>query len=552
MDSKKKEELNDKLLILKEFIKEGKLKVFDSLEVSKSLERVQFGADGMVDPSTVDGRVRALANAVTFFKHQEELKKIPLLDIQREYFEILETFFGTPFAEMKKHKLTPHQIAKSVASKASIVKALSNDAPNFKKGMIDFWDSCGPVVEAHIHSMNGLKTIYGGDFFPSYQKNMLSTSGLYADTTILPDPLFRALSMVEFIKPYRAVYYLTKHALSALAIKDLVLANVNPPIAIIAPDYFGLDNNVTGFIKAVGESDVQMHIEKIFGVKFQNYTELNQFLKNIVSVNDLISLAKIPDRLFFDTDWKELSVEERLKKHRELTFDEISVPALSPISIGEEIQATSVGRMMQINDTIFKAKRFGGVPLIEAPTSWQYFIWKYEYDQQRSQEFNKDLKNLLIVNSLESKQLAWLGNVPYEALIKLRKEGALSEMRSIFGRGISEITTANEKSYNEVVKDVISNIDGAFKEHKSKIEELSNGKKKFFGFDVAPWVVNGGIAVAATLIGNIPLGLMAAGINIFGTSSGRDLWKRGKEILTSQQVLEKSPVGILFNAYEKK
>ena len=38
------------------------------------------------------------------------------------------------------------------------------------------------------------------------------------------------------------------------------------------------------------------------------------------------------------------------------------------------------GRMAQATDISWKSASLGGVPLIDAPTSWQYYNWSLEYE----------------------------------------------------------------------------------------------------------------------------------------------------------------------------
>ena len=545
-----KDELNEKLMTLKEYLEQGKIKFFRGLKVIDSLKKVRYGADGKVDPSSVDGLVRSLANIVSVMKYQDELRKIPLMEVQAKYFEILETFFGTPYREMKKYKVTPHEVASSVASKESIVKAFTVDGENFEKGILEFWKTFGPVVEIHVQDLAGLKTIYGGDIFPSYDNNILSKTGLYVDTTVLPDPMLRVAPFFRDMKPERAVYYLTKHALSALAIKDLALADVNPPIAIIAPDYFPLDENARSFVQSAAEGDSLTHFETAFGFTCESPKKLDEFLKGLRDVSVLRNKLKSPERILFDIEWRDLPFAEQWERAQK-KLAEFDKTDFGSAPLGEKLKFFTVGRMMQTNEIVFKASRLRGVPLIDAPTSWQYFLWKYEYDQQRSREANPELKNIFLVNALQSEKLAWLGNVPAEALVKLRSEGVLNELREVFAKGINDIENADENSYEKTVRDVIKNIDDSFNEHRKKLDIQSRKTKTFFGYDVAPWIVTGGISIAAASTGNIPLSIISAVAGMIGCSSVRELWKNGKEILEQKSKIQRSPVGILFQAKEK-
>lgn len=543
-----REELNARMMLLKDYIETGKLQFIKDKEVIESLKKVRYSSDGKVNPNTVDSLVRSLAKTVSWMKYEEDLRKIPLKQIQEEYFHILELYFEHPYQEMLKHNVSPHVIAMEMSEKPSLVKALSLDAENFKNGILEFWQTFGDAVRVHIQDLKGLKTIYGGDIFPSYRKNTLSSAGLYVDTTILPDPMLRVASFMKYVTPEKAAYYLAKHAISALSLKDLVLADVNPPLAIIAPDPFILDEHITKFIASVGEQDVLTHLEYAFGMSFKNTNDLNKYVSGIKTAEELEKKLKEPERILFDTDWAKLPFLEQWKKSQDGSMG-ISYP--KGYTVGEIVKFSMIGRMMQIGEMLYKANSLHGVPFIDAPTSWKYFLWKYEYDRDKSEEVNLELKNIMLVNALQNNRLEWLGNVPHDALIKLRQEGALNELRELFSKGIVNIQDANEKTYQETVGEVIGNINNAFFDHMKILKEHSNGVKKYFGFDIAPWLVAGGISIAAASTGNVPISVTSALAGIIGVTSGKDLWKKGKELLDEKNKLSRSPVGLLFEAREQ-
>jgi hypothetical protein len=58
---------------LKEEMEAGRVKIFADLQpVLSSIKAVRYGSDGKVDLSTVDSRVRSLANMVSHFRYRRE------------------------------------------------------------------------------------------------------------------------------------------------------------------------------------------------------------------------------------------------------------------------------------------------------------------------------------------------------------------------------------------------------------------------------------------------------------------------------------------------
>lgn len=542
-----RDELNENLKIVKQYMTEGKLHIVKDLRVIESLKKVRYASDGKVNPDTVDGLVRSLALAVSYQKYEDDLRKIPLKKTQEEYFELLELFFSHPYEEMIKNNVTPHQIATSMTRKPSIVKAFAADAENFEKGIMEFWQTFGEVVRVHIQDIKGLKTVFGGDIFPAYRNNILSGSGLYVDTTILPDPMLRVASFMRFMPPEQGLYYMAKHALSALSLKNIILANVSEPIAIISADPFIMDENAQKFIASVGEKDLITHLNYAFGTSFKESQKLDEFLKKIKSLDELKSRLKNPKRILFDLDWENMPFKDQWEKHNE-TVGALSYP--KNFTIGEQTKFNMTGRMMQINEILFKANNLHGIPIIDAPTSWQYFLWKYEYDKKTSNAVNPELTNTVIVNAMQSDRLAWLGNIPSDALIKLRQEGALHDLRKLFSKGIKDIQEANDKTYKDTVDGIIGNINEEFYKHSKQMKTKATELKKFFGYNITPWIVTGGISMVATATQSVPLSLLSfvSGTAMsVGGPNAVELWKKGKKLLQDKKELQRSPIGIMFD-----
>ena len=284
-----RDELHERVMLVKEEMKAGRLHIRDGLNVIDSLRKVRMAPDGKIDPDTVDGLVRAIALAVAFGSSRREAKKIPLKESQIRYFEILDRFFGGPFAEMKKYDLTPPAVAEHLASQPKIVDAFAGEVDEFVAGIKEFWEYYGPIVEVHLQDMRALKSVFGGDIFPSYLENIASSVGLYVDTLILPDPLLRIVDFVSIMKSDQLLFTLTKHALNALRYKDLALADVEPPIVVIAPDISLLEDSYRPLLQVAGEADLLSHSAKLFGRNFANLDELTLFLEEIPNTSELVA-----------------------------------------------------------------------------------------------------------------------------------------------------------------------------------------------------------------------------------------------------------------------
>lgn len=540
-----RDELHERVVLLKKELAEGRLKFAPGLDVANSLAKVRFASDGKVDTSTVDPIVRALALAAMVGVYEREVRKIPLKESQSKYFEILDRFFGVPFGEMRKNGLNAYDIANSLASRPTAVRAFSEDSQEFFNGIREFWQYYGPIIEAHVRDIKGLKSVFGGDIFPSYQKNIATSVGLYIDTLVVPDPLLRLSDFVGRMNPDRLLFYTSKHALNALQYKDLALAEVDPPIVVVAPDASLHEDSYRPILTLASEQDLLAHAAKLFGQNFTDQHELSSFLANVSDAKQLGKLLADPRRLLFDTDWSG-TIESQVAKFKAEAGEDI--PGFEKAPLGSLIQNALLGRMMQANDVIFKSSRLAGHPLIDAPTSWQYLLWKYQSDAERAQQSGGNLRDLMISKAISVEGSAHIGlisNVPPEALITLRREGAMVGLRELIRAGLNKVDTASDDGLNLVGEIVIKNLNDAFEQHNKDLRELST-KKKFFGFDIGKWITVGSLAVGAAATGNANLAVLSAFAGMGIAPSIKDLKTSWEEISHARAKIEKSPSGILF------
>lgn len=336
-----------------------------------------------------------------------------------------------------------------------------------------------------------------------------------------------------------------------LGYKDLALADVDPPIVVIAPDFTALEPNYRIALKLSGESDVIQHASRLFARSFSTVQELADFLKQFADDRQLSASVVDSERFLFDIEWPR-AANEQLERYKQEVQPQMSSNPWG--SSSELVYDAFLGRMMQTNDALFRSERYGGTPLIDAPTSWQYLLWKYEYDAKES-TLRAGTRDLVISKAVEvegTPKIDFLEGVPPEALVELRRRGALADLRETIRSGIDEIDLASREAVAEVSKHVIANLDAAFARHEQQLRALSSSKSKFFGIDVGRWIGFGGISIAAALTGNLSLGVLTAVSGMVGAPGIADLQKRWRDLKSRSDTLKRSPTGILFQHLKHK
>lgn len=540
------ERLQHRLSLLKEAIDARKIKILP--QTVESLKKVRYAADGQFDLSTVDAIVRSTALAVEVVQDREDLKNaVPLSEIQNTYFTFLEKNFGQFFNIMRDRGLTPHDAGIALSQSKSSIEAITKDLPLFLETIEEFWNNAAPSAYVHVEDMSEtLKAVFGGDFFPSHAENIASKCGIYTDTIVLPDPFIRTKPLFTHWPPDRQAYYCIKHGLNLLQYKELAVANVKPPIVVVLPDF---QSDEQGYHLKLAQDDLIIHAAKIFGCKYKTCQELMEFAGTLDSIDKLVSAVVDPSRLVFDIEFTG-SLRDRLEEA--IAHQDAKLISENP---GAIVMTQLLGRMAITNELLIKSARLRGTPVIDAPTSWQYFVWKLENDA-RAVESETHLSGLHILRGLQSigdNQMEWLGRVPPAALIELRQTGAIVEIRHILTKGVHDLASANLNDFQATTGQVLKNIQDAFDTHKSEIKELRRKKWKFAGSDIGSWIVVGSLAVAASATGHFLLGLASlAAEQLLDAPKLRDIPKSIKQLAAESTKLKQSPVGLLFKYNKEK
>ena len=559
MKSKEEKEYEERVkrrvLILKEQIEKGRIHISEHLrdDFEKSLLRVRLDKNGEPDLETVDGRIRSMALMAEHMDHREKMKNaISLQQIQEGYFNRIEGNFNHFYKIMIEKKVSPHQVANVIAYGKQSIDHLDEVIKPILEDLEKFWELVAESGYLHLEDdYDSIKAVFGGDLFPSNEENIASKCGIYTDTIILPCPFIRSRHMFQVWDKQQRVYYLLKHALNILQYKELALTELDKPIIAILPDKEMMDEFAYEEISKLGEKDALYHAQKVFDREFESMEELIEFGKSLDTIDKVTKEIKDPRRVLFDTEFKD-SLELQIKNQMESD----SAKALRTDNPGIIVSMMGFGRMSVCNELLLKSTKVGGIPLIDAPTSWEYFKWKLEYDSERTHP-NTDYSKLHIVkglNGLDNSKLQWIGKIPPKGLIELRKNGAINEIREILLKGIDELVKANQFDFTSTSHKVFNNLNFAFNQHQENIKKLTNKKWKIAGKDFGSWLVMGSVEIASACTGNMIFGLPSAILSqVLDAPKLKDLPKTVENIKQTErdkEQLKKSPLGLMFKYSE--
>lgn len=542
------QDMTDRVFLLKEKLDSGTMHFAEHLvdDFKRSYGAIRLRADGKVDPTTVDGRIRASTLALMVMRERESMKKsASLQDLQQAYFDFLFEQLGWLYDEMKNKNVPPYVVANHFASDSKFVEELFGNIPGLEEAVKAFWETASEIAKYHLQDGHQLKAVFAGDLFPAHNENVVSTAGLYIDTIILPCPILRIAPLAKILPAAEVVRMLLKHTLTAMTYRDIAIANVSPPIVLIAPNQDDVEGRGrTGIVERATPAMVK-HGSRLFGRTFSCFEELLEFCNELKSVEQVLKELNCPERLLFDTEWG-VSPENQLR--RAMT-ENPTLPEMDKDIAGHQIIAACLGRMPQAMAAEEAAFQFGGSPFISAPTSWNYYTWLLDYQGTTAVEQAENQEARHVVRALTAEasvNLEWLGNVPPESVLEIRKNGQAEELRKLLSNGISELIKVNPANYFRTADQVVENIDVAFRRHQKEISEAKRNKLKLYGINVPTCLAMGGIGIAGAVTGNIPLQSISAFFGVTGLATLKDIKTKYTEISEADKARRASPTGILF------
>ncbi|HCR0071122.1 TPA: hypothetical protein OMT76_004088 [Klebsiella aerogenes] len=542
--------LTDRVFLIKSQLEAGKLHIASHLidGFRESFDKIKLRSDGKVDPTTVDGRIRAMGAAVNhFFERNEIKKKFNITDFQEAYYRILFGNFYQFYDDFIKSKAEPYQVAHFISEQSDFVEHLDQIFPDLLSDVKGFWEASYEIGEIHLQDGEQLKANFAGDLFPAYTENAVSSTGLYIDTMILPCPILRVGRLHGVTNKKHFCFLLMKHVLTCMTYRDLALEDIEPAIVLVLPDKRdfrdehneGLHERATPFILS--------HAQYLYDRRFESKDELLEFSSSLSDVDKVFKELKRPERLVFDAEW---GPGGRAQLERHLADPERLKSPILDGNPGIEVMFTCTGRMPQALAARINSQDFRSTPFINAETSWIYYTWLMEYEALDFKVDDETLKNLHMVNALTKGmqgEFSWLGDIPLKNILEIRRNGLMPEVRDVLSSGVSEVINSSPYDYNASSQRVIDNVDKAFIQHQRFLDKVKREKLRILGVEVAPFVVNGVFGIASALINKPELAMTSFALGTLGLPSLKDIrtsFKNREEKLANYK---KTATGLMFS-----
>ena len=464
------------------------------------------------------------------------------LSIQSNYFDLMEKSFGRYHDEMKHLGLTPAEFAKRVVADSATNHRVLRELDKQLDDIKSFWSTNYVQSVSSLSSSSSLTSVFGGNFFPTEDRSIVRSAGIYVDTIILPEPLLRVGRNMGVVRNELLSAQVISNGIKALIYRDVIFLDKKTPLAIILPEPNSLDQGVQEVVSSLTDNSVVSIASTVFQHNFSDTQAVMEFFVGVETSTEFISLVQQPDLLALRDDVS-LSLEQQITELA-ARFDLGLNDQMSFLSLGHMIYGSFVGRIAQITELLVKAETLGSSPLVETDGAWRQLLT--HYGQMAP---NQQLVDAAITKALQSRERPGLNLLTATTLDDLRGFRVAEDLAEVRGKiraGINEIAAATEELLPTTVNQVADNLAATFAEHSQKIGLLKQDRKQYYGQDLWKCVVPAGVALVGTYLGYVPAELIGTLTSFMGLPTTAQLLPREREIIHRGKQLNQSAAGMLF------
>lgn len=461
-----------------------------------------------------------------------ELNQTNIKQIYKDYFELIDSFFGSIKHYLGEEKDSHINLGISMASYPWISDLIVDAIEDLDQEIENFWSENAKKVFDYVKTQDTLKCLYSGAVSPEILEDFIKKSSLYVDSVIIADPIYN-LSIFQKQIILDKKYYLNKlirHVFNIWKLKDLILADTKENIIFILPinlhllntnDKKDLLNNAndkfTGFVNSITNQ------------KFSTANDSLLFLQEFQTNNNLYNEIKNP-QLLPPSFQDEKSLTKFLSNFRESgKYSQIGLK-----SIGWNFGLYLQSQFIRVQEHKLFCDSLLAEPIYDYELPWFFF----------NHEVGGSWIDGAIINSLQKETFEWISKVPISAIQVLRSENKLEYMRSLLRKSITDLKAKNDKDLIVVSHQIEENFQEAFKQQNFEIKDLEKEVWNIIKKDIP--IVTGGF-----LAGFVPYLWTAISIATAFTDI-KNLFERRKKAKNEISSKKSNFINLLMKSHDEK
>lgn len=480
--------------------------------------------------------------------------------IQNEYVLLMENAFSEKYKYAFRN-LELKELRRFILKELISSPELDNQLTNLIVLLNKFWDTHAAALITEVRASKSYRLLLPIQRFGYNISNHLRSLGIYFDSIIMVDPLhFPSLSSLHsflslppdnsYVRMRRLV--LLEHVSNLFRAIQFMTIDDDYPIFLIVPELLDFDKErnheqSAAFLSQLFFKDRKMDYATYlaflehFGRNeetFQKILTNKELLKTLL--NNFNNIEK--EVWVYDTDLKSFTT-------REVDFLDYDLPSAIATLLGKVEGAIYAQRSTQLSATLL------GID----PVIYSNHMFLHEWTtEQLVKDYGKlnplSSEEQAITMGLSAAEVKFLTALSDLELKKIRERGQLESLRHELRISRHDLQGKTpdqmQDAANNFSKHLINVVEEYGKSHESAIK---NSKKK----KISSGLIFAGTATLGIASLAMPqltlLSAAATGIGLaFGGKSLADIFSEHKAHKNEIQILEKTPVSLLYGAYKKK
>lgn len=367
----------------------------------------------------------------------------------------------------------------------------------------EFYNCHSTNIYQHAKTFGGMRLVTGGQrqFGPS-ALNAVRITGLYADTQLIPDPIYPFIS--SDLNLNAAHLQLAIQLFHILQLRPLVDAQFPVPAVFVFPSFEEvLERNDAHTKLGIEELAIRL-ISPLCRGQIQSLEELVDYSnKQETAFLD----ALMPSGLFIPPGGKlgiQLSAAEAASqylKELEGIRSPLVLDKMKRVSTGPLLLNGVLERIRPQYHLFENSSELGAQALLSQPVHWHYFekIAQANARDLRSKNVISD-QALQTLHAIQDDSLSWLANIPVKTLAQLISNNEHRWLREELNKYTSQLASTGPIDTNEMIKEVSHGLASLVQRQRKSLKdiELKYAPKKAAVFTGS--IMGAGLVASAVML----------------------------------------------------
>lgn len=397
----------------------------------------------------------------------------------------------------------------------------------------------------------GLKLVLGGQSqFLGSQLGGVRQMALYADTILIPDPVYFSIESAtrDVALPSRIASTL----FHLLALKPLVDADLPYPAVFVFPSFErSLEERDVVTQQGINELAIKL-VRDASGIDLQSMQEVIDFA---VRREPEFMAAVTRSQIFIPPGHTPPAPIDAYEACR-IYIDEVTgtrpKPAIEAMKSLPPGRLALLGILERVGPQYHlseNAELLSAQPMVVLPVHWHYMervSAAAANELERKGVLPKG--SLGVYRGLQDSSLAWLGNVPIDALVKLRRDEANKDFRKRMVELAKELDSASVSDVEKIAREVTRGLALLVAAHQKEIRDL---EEKWFPKYAKTLILGGGASILTLAAPYLPILGSIAGTTstVAAASVMAGAYARDKiDEFAERRRLSRSLIGVLASA----